>query len=163
MILGNRIRVGMADARVSVAPSIITALGLGSCVGVVLYDEQSKIAGMVHIMLPYSNEIAENSNGYKFADTGVKMLTDLLFKEGVSVKNLKAKIAGGAQMFKFNSNSDSMKIGKRNIEAVKLTLEELEIPLVSEDTGKDYGRTIEFDCETCKLLIKAVGKEPKII
>ena len=44
------------------------------------------------------------------------------------------------------------------LEAVKEELAKLRIPLVAEDTGDSYGRTIEFYPESEELLIKAVGK-----
>ena len=72
--------------------------------------------------------------------------------------SLKAKIAGGAQMFAFSSENDLLRVGARNVEAVKDKLAALKIPIIAEDTGNSYGRTIEFYPETSELLIKAVGK-----
>ena len=42
------IKVGMADLNVCKAPDVITTLGLGSCIGLVLYDPVTKVGGMVH-------------------------------------------------------------------------------------------------------------------
>ncbi len=161
--MSNIIRVGMADVRVCKAPDRLTTLGLGSCVGIVLYDTNSRVAGMAHIMLPDSTIIRQNSNRAKFADTGIDYLLDLLRREGVKPNTLKAKIAGGAQMFKFSTNDDSLKIGDRNVEAVKEKLNKLNIPIIAEDCGGNYGRTIEFDIETERLIIKAIGKEVSYI
>lgn len=157
------IKVGMADANVCVAPDVITTLGLGSCVGIVLYDPVYKIAGLVHIMLPDSTKIMNNSNKYKFADTGIDTLITDMMNIGAVRKNLVAKIAGGAQMFSFGNNLDMMRIGERNVEATKIKLNSLGIKLLAEDTGSNYGRTIEFYPESGKLYIKSVGKELKII
>jgi len=68
------IKVGMADLNITMAPGILTTLGLGSCVGIALYDKQNKIAGLAHIMLPSSKEIKNNENKAKFADTGIDLL-----------------------------------------------------------------------------------------
>lgn len=157
------IKVGMADANVCVAPDVITTLGLGSCVGIVLYDPVKKIAGLVHIMLPDSTKIMNNSNKYKFADTGIDTLITDMMNIGAIRPNLVAKIAGGAQMFSFGNNIEMMRIGERNIEATKDKLNKLGIKILAEDTGANYGRTIEFYPETGMLHIKSVGKEIKII
>lgn len=161
--MGNMIKVGMADMNICKSPDAITTLGLGSCVGVVLYDSNSKIAGMVHVMLPDSTKIRKNENAAKFADTGIKALIDLMIKNGAKSSNLIAKIAGGAQMFNFNSDNEMLRIGDRNVEAAKTKLKELGIRIVAEDTGLNYGRTIEFFPETGELVVKAVGKTKKTI
>ncbi len=157
------VRVGMADLNICFAPEAITTLGLGSCVGVVLYDSILKMGGMVHIMLPDSTKIIHNENKYKFADTGIQALLDLMVKQGANKNNITAKIAGGAQMFGFQSTSDLLRVGEKNIEATKLQLNKLKIPILAEDTGENYGRTIEFYPETGQLLVKSVGKPLKYL
>ncbi|MFV0342286.1 MAG: chemotaxis protein CheD [Anaerocolumna sp.] len=157
------IKVGMADLNICAAPNSITTLGLGSCVGIILYDPMKKLAGMVHIMLPDSSKIKNNENKAKFADTGIEELIARLVKAGANRSRLVAKIAGGAQMFAFSSNNDMLRIGERNIEASKSILKSLGIRLLAEDTGLNYGRTIEFFPETGELYIKSVGKLLKIM
>ena len=150
----------MADLNTCTSPDAITTLGLGSCVGVVLYDESKKIAGLVHVMLPDSalNRTTQ-INEAKFADTGIVAMADMLKRQGAL--RLKAKIAGGAQMFQFSSDKDSMRIGPRNVEAVKAQLRKLAIQLVAEDTGGNSGRTIEFDPATSILHIRTVNQGVK--
>jgi chemotaxis protein CheD len=153
------VKVGIAQMDVVRTPKTIRTSGLGSCVGVVIYDESKKIAGLVHVMLPDSSLGRTDSiNVAKFADTGVNALVDLLKKEGAQSFKLKAKIAGGAQMFQFTSDKDSMRIGPRNVEAVKTQLKKCNIPLIAEDTGGNSGRTIEFNPETNKLNIRTVNQ-----
>ncbi len=157
------VRVGIADMNISAASTTIRTSGLGSCVGVVLYDELRKIAGMVHVMLPDSSlDRSQKLNVAKFADTGIYALMERLKEEGARPMALKAKIAGGAQMFQFGS-SDTLRIGPRNIEAVKKELKRLSIPLIAEDTGGKSGRTIEFDPLTTMLSIRTVNKGTKEI
>lgn len=151
------VRVGIADMNTVKEPETIRTSGLGSCVGVVLYDEHKKIAGMLHVMLPDSSlGKSDRINVAKFADTGIYGLMELLKAEGVRPLSLKAKIAGGAQMFQFGSN-DTLRIGPRNVEAVKAELKRLSIPIIAEDTGGSSGRTIEFDPATSKLKIRTVN------
>lgn len=161
--MSEMIKVGMADSNVCISPNAITTLGLGSCVGIVLYDPIRKIAGMVHVMLPDSTKIINNENKAKFADTGIDLLISQMIAIGAERRSLVAKIAGGAQMFAFSANNDMMRIGDRNVEATKLKLQQLGISLKAEDTGANYGRTIEFYPETGMLLIKSVGKEKRTI
>lgn len=161
--MGEMIRVGMADMKICRAPDAITTLGLGSCVGIILYDPVNKIAGLAHIMLPDSTLIKMNENKAKFADTGIQYLLDELVKAGAKRSNLLAKIAGGAQMFAFSSGNEMLRVGDRNVDATKEKLKQLNIKIVSQDTGLNFGRTIEFYPETNELYIKAVGKEIRII
>ncbi|MFZ5352056.1 MAG: chemotaxis protein CheD [Bacillota bacterium] len=161
--MGDLIKVGMADLNYTESPGVLTTLGLGSCVGICLYDTVTKISGMVHIMLPCSNQIKNNSNVAKFADTGIVKLLEYMLKIGAKRTKIVSKIAGGAQMFNFNDASDIMRIGARNVVATKEVLDKLNIPLIAEDTGGNYGRTIELYSESGILLIKTIGYGTKQI
>ncbi|MDD7403907.1 MAG: chemotaxis protein CheD [Butyribacter sp.] len=161
--MAEMIKVGMADLNLCHAPDAITTLGLGSCVGVALYDKSNSLAGLVHIMLPDSTQVRQNQNKAKFADTGIELMIDMLVKEGARRSALVAKIAGGAQMFAFSGNNDMLRVGERNVEAVKEQLKKLGIPLLAEDTGENYGRTVEFYPENGNFVIKSVGKPIKTI
>jgi chemotaxis protein CheD len=151
------LKVGMADLNSARHPCMITTLGLGSCVGVALYDSVTKIIGLAHIMLPSSEQAKNNSNLAKFADTGIVKLVGDMVKLGAKKERIVAKLAGGAQMFAFNAGSDLMRIGYRNVIASKEKLQELNIPIISEDTGGNYGRTIELYSEDGRLMIKTIG------
>lgn len=157
------IKVGMADMNVCSAPDSIITMGLGSCVGVVLWDKVTKVCGMVHVMLPDSTAISQNTNKAKFADTGVEELMNRVIGLGASKSRLVAKIAGGAQMFAVNNDVPSLRVGDRNVEAVKKKLNELGIPLIAENTGENYGRTVIFYPETGIYRIRAIGREIKDI
>lgn len=158
------IKVGMADLNFAKAPDSIRTTGLGSCVGIIIYDEISKFSGMAHIMLPDSSIAREKTlQRAKYADTAIEDLLKKFSEMGIPSFRLKAKIAGGAQMFKFSSGNDLMRIGPRNAEAVKQKLKENKIKLVSEDIGGSSGRTIEFFPETSILQIRTVNKGVKEI
>ncbi|MDE5781605.1 MAG: chemotaxis protein CheD [Lachnospiraceae bacterium] len=158
------IKVGMADMKLCNAPDGLTTLGLGSCVGVTMYDPITKVSGMLHLMLPDSTHIRNNQNIAKFADTGIKELYNCMLKKGACAGRIVAKIAGGAQMFSYGGgNSEIMSVGQKNVEATKRILSELKIKIVAEDTGLNYGRTIIFDSQTGNLKIRAVGKQETII
>ncbi len=156
-------KVGMADLKVVKHPGSLTTLGLGSCIGICLYDPSTKVIGMAHIMLPSSKTIKNNSNIAKFADTAIIKLIDDMKNQGAISRRFVGKIAGGSQMFKFSSGNDMMKIGQRNAEAVREILKELRIPILADDTGGNFGRTIEFSSESGSLLIKTIGHGVKEI
>lgn len=157
-------RVGMAEYKAERSPAIIVCLGLGSCVGVVLYDKLTQIGGIAHVMLPNSNLSAKKEfNPGKFADTAIIGLVNEMIKLGANPKRLISKIAGGAQMFQTKVQNDIMQIGKRNVEAVKKELISLDIKIVAEDTMGNYGRTIEFFCQTGELTVKTIGHGIKTI
>ncbi len=153
----NIIKVGMADLNIGRAPDILTTLGLGSCVGIALYDSTTKIGGLAHIMLPDSTQIKNNSNVAKFADTAIEALINKLLAEGVRKSRLVAKIAGGAHMFEFKNMDDTMRIGTRNVNAVVKILVKNNIPIISQDTGSNYGRTVELYTSTGIFRVKTIG------
>lgn len=157
------IKVGMADLNVCVSPDGITTLGLGSCVGIAIRDPITKIGGLAHVMLPDSTSIKNITNIPKFADTGIEELVRRVVAAGANRKRLVAKIAGGAQMFAFQSKSEMVRVGERNVEASKKKLAQLRIPILAQDTGLSYGRTVIFYPETGDFVIRAVGKPDKTI
>ena len=161
--MGNVIKVGMADLNICKSPDVITTLGLGSCIGLTLYDPVTKIGGMVHYMLPDSTQVRNNENIAKFADTGIDELLKRVIAAGASRQRLVAKIAGGAKMFETTGVSAIGHIGARNAEAAKQILKQKGIRLIAEDTGLNYGRTVELHCVTGEIYIKAVGKPVKVI
>lgn len=162
--MGEVIKVGMADLNVCNSPDGLTTLGLGSCVGIALRDPVLKVGGLAHIMLPDSTAIrGGSSNIPKFADTGIEELVRRMEALGAKRNRLTAKLAGGATMFATQSKSDLVKIGERNVLASKQKLAELKIPILAEDTGKNYGRTVIFYPETGEYIIRAVGREQSVI
>ena len=153
------IKVGIAYLNTVKAPVFIKTTGLGSCVGVVLYDQGREVAGLAHVMLPDSALTKTGPiNEAKYADTAVKALYARLVGLGARPAWLKAKLAGGAQMFQFSGGSDLMRIGPRNVEAVLSELKQLKIPVVAQAVGGNSGRTIEFDPKTGLMQIRTVNK-----
>ena len=157
------VHVGMAEYKICASPQKITTLGLGSCLGVVLYDSAVKICGMAHIMMPDSAKISYKFNRMKFADTCLQDMYRDLLRGGARPAGLIAKLAGGACMFSQNPRLDILNIGKQNVEGVHKVLKEWRIPIVSEDVGNTYGRTIEFDTVTGELLIHAATIGDRVI
>lgn len=153
--------VAIADGKTVKSPDELVTYALGSCIGVCLYDPLLKIAGMTHILLPCKRDAVNQNNSYKFADSGIRRLIQDMEARGAKKDRMTAKMAGGASMFKFLEGN--MDIGSRNIKAAREILIQEKIPLLAEDTGKDYGRTICFSAETGRLTIKSVGRPLKMI
>ena len=151
------IKVGMADLNTAKEPDVLTTLGLGSCVGIALYDPMTKVSGLAHIMLPDSTQIKNNENKAKFADTAIDILLQEMVQKGARKSRVVAKIAGGAHMFEFKNMDDMMCIGARNITAVIEKLGQINIPIIAQDTGENYGRTIELYTVTGMLRVKTIG------
>lgn len=159
----SNIVVGMADLNICRAPDTLTTIGLGSCVGIAIRDPVTKVGGLLHAMLPDSTVIKDNKTVEKFVDTGLEELVHRMIRSGASKSRMEAKLAGGARMFAFQRNSDLVKVGERNVAAAKKKLQEMNIRLLAEDTGKDYGRTVIWYPESGKYVIRAVGKSETYI
>ena len=157
------IKVGMADLNICKGSDMITTLGLGSCIGIAIYDPVTKVGGLAHIMLPDSTQMRNHSNIAKFADTGIEELVKRMIAAGANRRRLVAKIAGGAKMFEVSGLSTIGNVGERNAQASKAKLKQMGIPLLAEDTGSNYGRTVELYPSTGEFYIKAVGKILKLI
>jgi len=161
--MADLIRVGMADYKVGSAPSTIISYGLGSCIGISLYDPQTKVGGLLHIMLPDSTQARPTDNPAKFADTGLPLMLKDVLALGATKTRLVAKIAGGAQMFAFQNATDIMRVGSRNAEAAKKILKDQGIKIIAEDTGGTYGRTVSIDLNTGVYKVKTIDKGEKEI
>ncbi len=153
----NEIKVGIADLNAAASPDRLITVGLGSCIGIALYDKILGIGGLAHIMLPDSTLFNTVNNPVKFADLAIPILLERMEKLGASRRNLKAKIAGGASMFNFSDKSMIMDVGNRNGQAVKAVLEGLSIPIIGEDIGGSKGRTMIFDTSNGTVQIRTVG------
>ena len=157
-MVGTEIKVGIADLNVVLDPGAIMTIGLGSCIGIALYDKTIKVAGLAHIMLPDSTQFKSNTNPMKFADLAIPMLIEKMEKQGCNKKNIVAKIAGGASMFNFSDKSIISDIGKRNSDAVKKTLKDESIRIIAEEIGGNKGRTMILKANDGSVILKVVGQ-----
>lgn len=135
---GQTAMIGIGEYRVGSFPMM--TIGLGSCIGLTMYDDTRKIGAMVHIMLPESSGRKDRPG--KYADTAIPLLIKELNALGCKDKSLIAKMAGGACMFEYFGTN--LNIGERNAERVRALLKEYNIPLVKEDVGGKIGRSVTF-------------------
>jgi chemotaxis protein CheD len=154
--------VGISDLKVGLPPDTLITYALGSCVGICLVDPMTHVGGLSHIMLPDSRLSPNDSNVMKFADTAIPHLIRLMEQKGASRARIKAKIAGGAQMFEVvatpGSSSNTWQIGQRNVNAVVAALQNARIPIIAKDVLANYGRTVSFNPATGMMSVKALNK-----
>lgn len=153
----DRVKVGIADFGVASGNAVLTTSGLGSCLGVAIYDRPASVAGLVHAMLPSREEMAEG-NEAKFADTGIQALVEALEREGADRASLEAKLAGGSDMLDFSEEGSG--IGVRNAEIGRQTLESFDIPVVATDVGGEHGRSLRLETATGDLVVKSANRDP---
>lgn len=159
--MSELIKVGMADYKVGRNPSSLISYGLGSCIGIALYDAVTKIGGLAHIMLPDSTQARSADNPAKFANTAIPLMLDEMIKLGAVKHRVTAKIAGGAQMFTFANATDVMRVGERNAEAVHMLLKKMDIKMIADDTGGNYGRTVVLHLDTGIYRVRTIAKGEK--
>lgn len=148
--------IGISDLKACRKPDVLVTYALGSCVGICLHDASAGIGGLSHIMLPLSSESPTGAaNPMRFADTAVPLLIREMMRLGASPTRITAKIAGGAVMFA--AASERFNIGERNIRAVKEVLRRERIPIIAEDIGLNYGRTVFFYPETGIMEVRAAA------
>ncbi|PLX98307.1 MAG: hypothetical protein C0623_13375 [Desulfuromonas sp.] len=157
----GRERVGISEFRIASAPNELVTYGLGSCLGITLYDPELKIGGMAHTLLPSPRPGMDTSRMSKFVDASIGLLVDALVAEGAVVARLQAKIFGGANMFEALQAWAGESIGQRNISCARSKLAELCIPLVAEDVGGNFGRTLVFDLASGRVTVKSVREGQK--
>lgn len=144
--MSNIIEVPMGQLAIGVAPTILTTSSIGSCVAVCLYSHLDKKGALAHIMLPQRPDTGTplSETDYRFADVAIEVMVQSLEHEGIPRNHLVAKMAGGANMFP-GVEGRSHRVGDRNVEAVKICLENHRITLAADNTGGNNGRSLTFD------------------
>lgn len=164
--MSQTIHINMGEMAVGKDDTCIKTGGIGSCVVIVLYDEKAKVGGMAHAMLPsrkkhYVKDVVSEAQERisipsrisddekslaKYVDESIEKLVKEIEKLGGKKERLKAKLIGGARMFKILSG-DKYGIGYQNLKAAREKLKELGIPIESEETGGTVGRIAELNLE----------------
>lgn len=144
------------------SPSLpeVRALGLGSCIGLCMFDPVVKVGCIVHIMLPEARLNGQDQPA-KYADTAVPYVIEQMGARGAVKSRLRTAIVGGAQLFSFEGAGARLDVGKRNAEAVKRLLAASKVRLVAEDIGGKSGRTVTLSATTGDVVVKQAGTDER--
>jgi chemotaxis protein CheD len=158
-----KIIIGVSDMKTSNSPAeTLITYSLGSCIGIVLYDDVAKVGGILHYMLPDSNldRSKAESNPFMFADTGIPRLFKATYKLGASKKNLRVVVVGGSQILDQNG---FFNIGKRNHMAMRKIFFKNNVLVNFEEVGGNVNRTIRLEMKTGEIVLKTSGIGEKTV
>jgi chemotaxis protein CheD len=150
--------VNVADAKISRDPEdALLTHALGSCIGVMLYDASSKVAGMLHFQLPSAvqNPVRAELNPAMFADSGMAHVLEQMSQFGAMSRRLRVKIAGGAEML---NDAKLFNIGRRNHAAIRKILWQRGLFIDGEDVGGNKPRTVRMDVADGAVTVKSPGE-----
>lgn len=143
--------VEIADFAVASGEAVLVTSGLGSCVALALHDPAAGISGLAHILLPSVGIGPPSIHPAKYADTGVPLLVQEMRRRGAR-GHIVARMAGGARMFAALLSS-GINMGQRNIDATRAALYKLGIPVLAEDVGGEYGRSVRVVAATGAMTV----------
>ena len=158
----HRIVVNVADAKISRdSRDVLVTYGLGSCIGVCMYDPVACLGAMVHSQLPDSriNEAKARGNPLMFVDTGLKIVIDKMLSMGANKRLIRTVIAGGASMKMMPENSD---IGRKNYQSVRKMLWKANMFVDADDVGGTSARTMYLSIVDGVVTIRCIGAEKKL-
>jgi chemotaxis protein CheD len=155
--------VKVADWAAERGDGVLTTLGLGSCVAIMLHDPETRAGAMAHVLLPSRKLAHDDSNPAKFPESAVPLLVERLKSLGADPRRLVAKLAGGASMFTQLMTPGTVQMGERNIVASRNALRIASIPVVREAVGGERGRTVRFHVKDGRVEIRSFGAEPHVI
>ena len=150
------IDIGIAELKFAESPAILSTRGLGSCLAITLYEPFKKLGCLAHPMLPSMENARIKTNPMRFVDSVISLMMDEFQKRDCLIRNLEAKLFGGAHMFSSIPVNSVFNIGVRNLEAARKKLKFFGVRIAGEDSGKDYGRTVFFDLQTGKVRVRTL-------
>ena len=156
------IRVKVADYAVA-SNGTISTIGLGSCVAIVLHDPAAQVGAMAHVLLPNEAMSRDKTNPAKFPTTAVPLLLAEMKSKGAQLERIRAKIIGGASMFGNLIPAGGINIGERNVTAVREVLAKTGIPIIAEDTGSDYGRSVYLYVLSGRVEVRSLRKGSRVL
>ena len=160
---GNKISVRVGEVKVATGDVVLFAIGLGSCVGIALYDTRIRVGGLAHVMLPHPTSARKPTPPGRFASTAVEFTLEEMAKQGAVRRRIFARLIGGAAMFEDVLAEDGPALGTRNVEASRAALEQARIPVRAELVGGNHGRTVNFYMQDGKILVTSVRQQDVLL
>lgn len=155
------VRIG--EVRVARGDALLFTIGLGSCVAVALYDDRARIGGLAHVMLPQPRNGRHEHQQGRFATTAVPRLIELMLAEGATIRNMRARLAGGASMFRDLLEGDGLRLGRRNVEAARSALASAGLQVEAEDVFGTYGRSVFLRTTDGMLTVTSVDHDDRVL
>lgn len=150
------------EVRTGKEKDVLATLGLGSCVAVALHDPVEKIGALCHAMLPTPIPGRSAEPTGRFASLAVPALVQSVIEAGADRARLEARVVGGATMFGALA-SDAEAIGTRNVRAARAALEALDVPVLSEDVGGTFGRSVYFNVGDGQIEVRSVHRGMRVL
>ncbi|MHC1782845.1 MAG: chemotaxis protein CheD [Anaerolineaceae bacterium] len=154
--------VGLGEIKISGGSGdVLVAFGLGSCVGIGIYDPKIHFGGLLHAVLPQSKNNSEAEA--KYVDSGIKLLLSQMVENGAVPSRMIVRMVGGANMLTAPGLANSFDIGTRNIEAARGVLNTLRLPISAEEVGGSIGRTVRLYIADGRMTIRMMGGQEREI
>jgi chemotaxis protein CheD len=152
----EEVPVRMGELRAAGTGSLLFSIGLGSCVAVALYDAAARVGGLAHVMLPQPAAGRAAVPPGRYAGSAVLMLIEMMESRGAGRESLRARLAGGASMFRDVLDGEGLRLGRRNVEAARSALAAAGVPVESEDVYGSWGRSVYLRTTDGQLLVTSV-------
>lgn len=159
----TQILVKVAEVQVLQGEAEFLCVGLGSCMGVALFDPVSDVAGMAHVVLPEAPENGSKERPGKCADSAIPHLLNTMERLGADRSRVVAAVAGGAQVCFGKQVPAPLALGARNAQAVQRTLEQCGVRCVGSDVGGNYGRTFSLETGSGKVTVRTPSEPERVL
>jgi chemotaxis protein CheD len=158
----NLIPVRMGEMAVSRDKrDVLSVVGLGSCVAVVLVAPERRAIALAHVVLPEARMTGgREAPPGKFADTAIPAMLYALRSLRVKPEDVYALLIGGATMFGHTHSSKLAGVGDRNIEAAREQLANHGIGIASEDVAGTGGRSVHASVADLEVFVRSGANEP---
>jgi len=155
--------VTIGQAKVAGADTVLYALGLGSCVAIMLYDSSQRLGGMAHALLPCPTNGRAPTASARYVSTAVEALLAEMEAAGASRRSLRARLVGGASMFDAAVGGESRQLGLRNVQAARAALACAGIPVDREDVGGGHGRSVYLHVDEGRIVVSSLAHDDVIL
>ena len=134
------------------AQSAVVRTVLGSCIAVCLVDRHCRAAGMNHFVLPTN---PGGSSSLRYGDVAIEQLILKMGRLGCEIRDLRAKVFGGAAVLPFGVAEDT--VGTKNANIALEMLRDRSIPVVARRTGGENGLLIRLYTGTGRVMVRTIA------
>ena len=155
--------IGIGQMRISDEPNVVlTAPNLGSCLGIAIFDPETKRGGLIHCLLPLSKTNPEKAaeEPLQFVDTGLVFMLQEFVRLGSNKNKLLIAVAGGSNI---SDENKVFEIGVRNYTILKKVLWKNNLLLKGEDCGDSVARTVTLSINTGEVWVRSNGQSKKLM